>query len=110
MEPLQANTMFQFTENDYITCIVILTVLLSFMTYWFTIHSNVFHKWCTRNFNNKTEKFKKIIVGRYFGFVVLGLIPLSIIELFTNYSISSLGILPTQGSLSESLFLDLGFR
>ncbi len=108
MEPLQLKNLVQLSQNDYTICIVLLTVLLSFMTHWFTIHSNVFQSWCKTYLKNGAEQFNSIICGRYFGFVVLGVIPLLIIKLFTNYSISSLGIFGTRASLLVSFVWILG--
>jgi len=80
-----------FTRDNFTLCFVLAIVLISYMIYWFYIHSTSFKLAIKSHFNHNFD-VHKIVIGRYVGFLVLGVIPLILVTFFTDLSISSIGL------------------
>ncbi len=81
-----------FDRDNFTICFVLAIVLISYMIYWFCIHSTSFKQYFDHQFKNNNSEFHKIVFGRYFGFLILGIIPIILLTIFTNLSISSIGL------------------
>lgn len=92
MEQLYPIQEFELDQNNSIVFLVLGTTLFCYITYWFFIHSTIFKKLCNTYLKKETLSFYRIVIGRYFGFLMLGVIPLSLLYVVGKFSLASLGI------------------
>jgi len=83
---------FKLEQNNSIIFLVLTTVIFSYVTYWIYIHSNSFKIFCAKYFKDDSFIIHKILIGRFLGFFVLGVVPILILVSFTNFSLNSLGL------------------
>lgn len=81
-----------FDRDNFTICFVMAIVLISFMIYWFCIQSTSFKQYFEHQFKNNNPEFYKIVIGRYFGFLILGVVPIILVTIFTDLSIESIGL------------------
>lgn len=94
----------ELLENSgYRVSFILAIVHLTFLSYWFTIKSTWFENLCNRMKKEDTTNYLQISMSRILGFIILGILPVLIILLFTNYKLVDLGLLIDKNTIQCSL-------
>lgn len=97
------NNLKDSLNNDHVAIFVMALVLLAYLLYWFGIKSSIFVSLSSRLPEIKNSNFISVVMGRFYGMMILGILPLLFLIGFTDYSIYQLGLGIQSKSLSTML-------